>query len=257
MAESGDDAWDRYRTRLGDEFVDAFHGLRNEWAWSVVRRDEFRVLFTGDEGVSLLNALTGGGIAWDMQHVLWDDLLLRVCRLTDRAESGRGKRNLTVRRLPALCEEHGASLGRQVQALVDDAVEKAQFARGWRNKRISHSDWATFVGEADPLPPASLQDVTNALNAVHAILNTVSNELLGMEIANDVTHKPRARAFLSYARQLVESVKFIEAVVDPDGATPITDTDIAAAFLDRLGLKPTAENVRGVFDLREAARRFA
>ena len=256
MAES-DDAWGGCRTKLGDEFVDAFHGLRDEWAWSVVRRDEFRVLFTRDEDVSLLNALAGGGFGWDIQRVLWDDLLLRVCRLTDPAQSGGGKQNLTVRRLPAPCGQHDASLGRQVGALVDDAVEKARFARDWRNRRISHSDWATFIGQADPLAPASLEHVSSALDAVHAILNTVSNALVGAEMANLVMCKPRARAFLAYARQLADSVQFMEAALDPNGATPMTDIDAAAAFLDRLGLRPTADNVRRVIELREAARRFS
>ena len=221
-----------------------------------MRRDEFRELFTRAEDVSLLNALTGGGFTWDIQNVLWDDLLLRVCRLTDPPK-GAGKHNLTVTRLPAFCEQHGAGLYEQVQHLVHAAVKKAEFARDWRNRRISHSDLARVVGKADPLAPASLQNVTSALDAVHAVLNTISNELLNAEIGNSVTGTPRARAFLSYARQLADSVKFIDAVVDPDGAARIADTGIAAAFLDRLGLKPTVQNVRGVIELREAARRFA
>ena len=48
-----------------------------------MRRNEFRELFSRAEDVSLLNDLTGGDFAWDIQHILWDDLLLRVCRLTD------------------------------------------------------------------------------------------------------------------------------------------------------------------------------
>ena len=46
--------------------------------------------------------------------VQMDDLLLRVCSLTDPPRSA-GKQNLTVRRLPALCEQHGTSLYEQVQ----------------------------------------------------------------------------------------------------------------------------------------------
>ena len=227
MTESSEDIRKRYRIRLGTEFGDAFHRLRNEWAWSLMRRDEFRELFSRAEDVSLLNALTGGGFTWDIQHILWDDLLLRVCRLTDPEQSGR-KDNLTVRRLPAFCEQHGAALYDQVQHLVDLAFKKAEFARDWRNRRISHSDLATAVGDAEPLAPASLQKVTSVLDAVHAILNAISKELLNAEIANLITAKPRARAFLAYARQLADSVKFVDAVVDPDGATQVTDTDVAA-----------------------------
>ena len=256
MTESSEDIRESYRTQLGTEFGDAFHGLRNAWAWSLLRRDEFRELFTRAEDVSLLNALTGGGFTWDIQNVLWDDLLLRVCRLTDPPKSA-GKHNLTVQRLPEFCKQHDAALSDQVQCLVEAAVKKAEFARDWRNRRISHSDLATVVGNAEPLAPASLQNVTSALDAVHAVLNTISNELLNAEIGNFITGTPRARAFLSYARQLAASAKFIDAVVDPDGAARIPDIDIATAFLERLGLKPTVQNVRRVIDLRQAARRFA
>ena len=159
--------------------------------------------------------------------------------------------------LPAFCEQHGAALYDQVQHLVHAAVKKAEFARDWRNRRITHSDLATVVGKAEPLPPASLQNVTSALDAVNAVLNTISNELLNAEIGNLITATPRARAFLSYARQLADSAKFIDAIVDPDGAARIADIDIATAFLERLGLKPTMQNVRYVIELREAARRFA
>ena len=255
MTESGEDIRLHYRKKLGTEFGDALHGLRNQWAWSVMRRDEFRVLFTRAEDVSLLNALTGGGFTWDIQHILWDDLLSRICRLTDPEQTGR-KDNLTVKRLPAYCKRH-ETLYDLVQQLAHSAAKKAEFARDWRNRRISHSDLETAVGNAEPLAPASLQKVTSALDAVHAILNAISKELLNAEIANLVTGRPRARAFLAYARQLADSVKFVDAAIDPDGATPITDTDIAAAFLRQLGLSPTMENVKRVIGLREAARRFA
>ncbi|MYD93601.1 MAG: hypothetical protein F4Y02_07910 [Chloroflexi bacterium] len=144
----------------------------------------------------------------------------------------------------------------QVQHLAHSAAKKAEFARDWRNRRISHSDLATAVGNAEPLAPASLQKLTSALDAIHAVLNAISKELLNAEIANLVTARPRARAFLAYARQLADSVNFVDAAIDPDGATPITDTDVAAVFLRQLGLSPTMENVKRVISLREAARRF-
>ena len=255
MTESSDDIRKRYQTKLGTEFGDVFHGLWNQWAWSLMRRDEFRELFSRAEDVSLLNALTGGDFTWDLQQILWDDLLLRVCRLTDPATTGR-KENLTVARLPDFCEQYGAALHDQMKRLVDEAAKEAGFARDWRNRRISHSDLPTVIGKAEPLAPASLQNVTSALDAVHAVLNPISREHLITEIGNLITGKPRARAFLSYARQLADSVKFIDAVVDPDSETRITDTDLAAVFLRRLGLRPTMHNVKCDIELREAAQRF-
>ena len=254
MTASGQDVRQRYRAELGTEFGDVFHGLWNAWASSLLRRDEFRELFSRAEDVALLNAL-GGAFTWDIQTVLWDDLLLRVCRLTDRPTTA-GKHNLTVQRLPALCAPHGAALRDRVRDLAHAAADKARFARDWRNRRISHADLATAVGTAEPLAPASLAQVTGALDAVHAVLNTISIELLGAEIGNLVTATPRARAFLAHARQLADSVRFIDGVADPEGATRITDIDTATAFLETLGLRPTMQNIKRVLDLREAASRF-
>ena len=88
-----------YEEKLGEEFGGVFHRLWNDWAWGVLRIQEFRALFNNAEDVELLNAISGGGFLWDIQHILWDDLMLRVTRLTDPIRTAR-KNNLTVRRLP-------------------------------------------------------------------------------------------------------------------------------------------------------------
>ena len=256
MANSGDDVLADYQRKLGKEFGTVFHGLWNGWAWCVMRRDEYRALFTKAEDVSLLNEITGGGLTWDIQTIFWDDLLLRVSRLTDPPRSA-GKRNLTVKQLPMFCKERCELLHEKVERLVEEADKKAQFARDWRNRRISHSDLATLRGQAAPLAPASLEDVTAALDAIHAILTEISLELMCSGIINEISNPPRARAFLVYARQLVESVKFIDAAIDPDGDTKITDIKTATDFLERLGLEPSMPNIRRVIELRESARRFS
>ena len=113
------------------------------------------------------------------------------------------------------------------------------------------------MAPSDPLAPATLQQVASALDAVHAVLNAVSRGLLNTEIANTVVAPPRARAFLCYARQLVDSVEFIDTLIDTDGTTSFTDSAVASAFLRKLGCEPTMEQVENIIDLRQAARRFA
>ena len=256
MNETSEDLRQHYQSQLGTEFGAAFHGLRNDWAWGLMRVNEFRNLFTRADDVALLNAITGGGFTWDIQYILWDDLLLRVCRLTDPCKSA-GKHNLTVRRLPSFCKEKDSALCEEVQRRVHTAVQKAEFARDWRNRRISHTDWDKTMLQSQPLAPASLQQVASALDAVHAVLNTISNGLLNAEIGNYVVGSPRARAFLCYTRQLVEAVKFIDTLVDPDGSARFTDIDIASAFLRKLGREPTMDQVKRIIELRQAAGRFA
>ena len=256
MNETSETVRQRYQAKLGTEFGAAFHGLEIDWTWALMRVNEFRNLFNRAEDVALLNAITGGGFTWDIQHILWDDLLLRVCRLTDPCKSA-GKHNLTVRRLPSFCKEKEPALCEEVQRRVDTAVEKAEFARDWRNRRISHTDWEKTMLQSEPLAPASLQQVASVLDAVHAVLNTISNGLLNAEIGNYVVGSPRARAFLCYARQLVDAVKFIDTLVDPDGSARFTDIEVANAFLRKLGREPTMDQVKRIIELRQAAGRFA
>jgi len=243
------------QAQLGKEFGAAFHGLWNDWVWGLMRFNEFRELFSRAEDVELQNALTGGSLTWDIQRVLWDDLLLRVCRLTDPPKSG-GKSNLSVTRLTSYCEEKDPKLAQNVQRLVKGAEDKARFARDWRNRYISHADWERAVSRAKPLEPASLQQIGDALDAVHSVLNAISKKLLGAEIANIVVVPPRAGEFLYNTRQLVDSVKFIDAIVKCVGETDFRDVDAAKAFLRQLGREPNMKEVMRVIELRKVASRF-
>ena len=109
---------------------------------------------------------------------------------------------------------------------------------------------------AEPLTPSSLQQVKIALDAVHAVLDAVSGQLLNENIMNDVPIQPRASAFLCYARQLVEAVQHIDSLIDPSGNASIVDFSVAKAFLLKLGCEPTTERIMQIIELREAAYRF-
>ena len=191
----------KYMDKLGNEFGAIFHGLQNDWAVGLVRIKEFRKLFDNTTHIELLEAL-GVGFFTDIHHILWDDLMLHVTRLTDpRSTAGKDQ-----------------GLHNEVQTLVDVAVDTAEFARDWRNRRISHTDLTRAVElDPEPLAPASTRQVAAALDAVHAVLNTISVRLLGEGIANDVVMRPRAAAFVAYARQLVEAVQYIDSFIDPNG----------------------------------------
>ncbi len=243
-----------YQDRLGEEFGATFDGLLRAWASGRIRCEEFRVLFSKVEHLKLLNAITGGGFLWDIQQILWDDLMLRVSRLTDPVRSGPGKVNLTVQMLPEFCDP---ILRPEVKSRVDAALEAAKFARDWRNRRISHTDLSlATMPDAEPLPPANLQQVGKALDSVHSVLRHISKRLLNTEIANHVGTRPRAGAFVTYTRQLVDSVRYIDSVIDPSGNAAITDSAVASSFLRRLGCEATREQVKQIIELREAARRF-
>ena len=244
-----------YQEKLGQDFGAVFYGVWNDWLDGLVRLKEYRVLFGDPAAVKLLNAISGGGFMWDVQQVLWRDLLLHVTRVTDPEKTGKYE-NLTVQRLPPFCER--PELRAQLQVSVDTAVQAAEFARDWRNRRISHSDLRlTIDPDAESLAPATLGRVQAALDAIHAVVTTVGSALLDQHVVNNVTIPPRAQAFLVYARQLVTAVQYIDSIVDSTGTAPIADRGVAEAFLGKLDRRPTRDDVCQVIELREAARRFS
>ena len=251
-----------YQDKLGEDFGAVFYGVWSDWLTGLMRFKEYRELFTDHDAVKLLNTVSGGGFMWDIQHILWDDLLLHLTRLTDPATMG-GRKNLSVEALPPFCKHPDLQakypkLQEQVQAVVDTAVKTAEFARPWRNRRISHADLGLAIDPAaESLTPTSLGQVRAALDAVHAVIGTIASEVLEQEILNDVVIAPRAEAFLAYVKQLVTAVQYVDSIIDPGGSAQVTDLGVAEAFLAKLGRRPGWDETQQVIELREAARRFS
>ena len=96
-----------YQEKLGEDFGTVLYEIRNDWLTALVRLKEYRVLFSDHDAVKLLNA-AGAAFMWDVQQILWRDLLLHVTRLTDPATMG-GHKNLSVRGAPAILRAAGAA----------------------------------------------------------------------------------------------------------------------------------------------------
>ena len=191
-----------YQKQLGVEFGEIFYRLEVHWVYGLLRIKEFRELFGDPERVELLNAVTGGAFLWDVQQIFWDDLILRVTRLTE-SSNGKGKERLTVKQLSKLlCNSNDPvllsklkqhpTLCSDVAQQVESACQSAKAARKYRNLHIGHNDLTSDLNaQAKPLEGVSLHDVQVSLDAVHGILNTISKRLLDREITNDVVIKPR------------------------------------------------------------------
>lgn len=246
----------RYEQKLGTEFGAVFYGLYSNWASARVRYKEFRILFNSRENVELLNGV-GGYFFGDIQEVLWDNLMLHVCRLTDPIKSS-GKKNLTINWLPKYCEEDYPDHHGSIEKLTECASETTKFARDWRNRRISHTDLSWSIdSNPNPLADASLLKLEKSLNYIHAALNFVSMYVMNNgEIANDVSYQPKAQALVAYVGQLADAVRFIDSIVDPSSKTDFKDLDVTREFLSRLGYQSSIEHIDQVINLREAASRF-
>lgn len=176
----------RHIEKMGVDLGTQFDALWQEVVWVHSKWAEYVELFgKNKERVALLNQAAGTFFRM-VQDVLWEETLLHLARLTDPASSGGGKKaNLSIRNLPALLPDR--MLRARVGELVDSAIEKTDFCRDWRNRRIAHRDLSLALETtAMPLKPASRAQVNEALKSIAAVLNAVDAAYFDSETAFDM-----------------------------------------------------------------------
>ena len=157
---------------MGEELGTIFHVLWSEVAWIYTKWNQYVELFgTKPSRIALLNDAASLFFRI-IQDSLFEDILLHIARLTDHPKSV-GKPNLTIRRLPTLVVDK--ELGANISELIEITIQKADFCRDWRNRRIAHKDLTLTLNKgAEPLKSASREEVKAALDAIAAVLNAVA-----------------------------------------------------------------------------------
>ena len=242
-----------HQEKLGKKFGAIFNGVMWDWANGLVRLTEYKALFDPAH-IKFINTFSGPFMR-DVQQLFWRDLVLHITRLTDRKKK---KGNITVLWLPDYCDD--LELRATVKSFANTAKENAQFARAWRNKRISHSDLTLAIDpDAEPLDPFTLDSAQSVLDAVHAALDAISYALMNSHISNRVTtSEPWAMAFCNYSQMLVTAVRYVDSLIEPAGNAPSEDIDVEANFLTKVvGREPTMDEILQIIYLRKAARRFS
>jgi len=116
-----------------------------------------------------------------IQDMMWEDIILHICRLMDSPNIGK-KDNLTLLSLPQMID---ADARKEVENLLVLAEGKCAFARDWRNRHIAHRDrnLALDPKSAEPLAAASRRSVKDALESIGAVLNAVELRYTGTTVA--------------------------------------------------------------------------
>jgi hypothetical protein len=192
-----------YKEVMGHELGGIFYELRNQtislyWNWS-----EYVELFgSTPERVDILNK-AAGSFFYIVQTALWRDTLLHICRLTDPAKT-IGKANLSIRCLPDLV---GRDKAPRAEELVQTAVVRSEFARDWRNRRLSHYDLQVALGRAaEPLAPASREHVREAVAALGELMNYLDLQYRGRTTIFDLSDSNGgAKSLLYVLREGVEA----------------------------------------------------
>jgi hypothetical protein len=115
-----------------------------------------------EDRVALLNSVSGE-TAYFVERSMFEAALLSICRMTDPPASRLTKdKNITVRRLAHYLSNPQDA---RTSTFIDASVQKAAFARSWRNKRLAHSDEAVRNGIAQ-LDLASRALVKSATDSI-------------------------------------------------------------------------------------------
>ena len=236
-----------YVDKLGEEFGKVFYAVFDEWTSAWVRHEELQVLFGTQEKCDLLNTVAPE-LFGDVQRLFWNDLMLRVTRLTDKRRDALRVQSLEryIRNDPDLLSS--------VEKHREDAAIAAMPVLDWRHRVIAHRNREYATSDfARPLETVKLETCKRVLDHVHSALDAVYLARTDGSLANHVMYRPRSESLLAYLKGLVGSVRFIASIInpeDPDGF----DLSKGREFLAKLGRSERGDDIR-LFDLMDLARR--
>lgn len=167
--------------------------------------DEYVELFaTKSSRVELLNKAAPAFFHM-LQHELWDTVMLRLARLTDRPEM-KGQKNLTIYNLLPLIKDE--PLKAAVEQLIDTVRVKTKFCRSWRDLRIAHDDLAGALKDekARVVEGATRLEVGEALEAIERVMKVVHSHYLESDMMFD-TPGPRPQGAIELMYLLRDGIK--------------------------------------------------
>lgn len=177
---------ERYVSSMGQDLAEVYAALADDVLWLHSKWIVYRQIFGNDTPARLDKLNRAAGFYFYVtQHVMWNDILLHLARLTDPPRSA-GRPNLTLRVLPQRIRDE--ALARDVTAMVETACEGCDFARVLRNRRIAHNDYEHALAIAEsPLPGVSRAQIEAALGRIRDVLNRLENHYMDGTIAYEHT----------------------------------------------------------------------
>ncbi|MGB7295577.1 MAG: hypothetical protein WBC70_08295 [Candidatus Aminicenantales bacterium] len=151
----------------------------------------YRQLYgTSKERIELLNE-SAPNYFWIIQDVLWDEILLDICRLADPIQSGRdkkSKKNLCLEMLCQIIKELGREdLYSDICNSLSRFREKCEGLKKHRNKRIGHLDLRVFLNEKSKyLPGISRAMIEDVLKELRFFMNSINGFYRDSETAYEL-----------------------------------------------------------------------
>ena len=194
---TAEDVKNKHISSMGEELGTVFHELWNEVAMLYLKWGQYVELFgTKPSRITLLNDAASLFFRI-IQDSLFEDTLLHIARLTDPPKSA-GKPNLTIQRLPSLVADK--KFVADIRELIDISLQKADFCRDWRNRRIAHKDLDLTLNKwVESLKPASMKKVTIALDAIAKVMDAIARHYMDTTITFEgISSSPNGALSLLY-----------------------------------------------------------
>ncbi len=159
---------------MDDACSELFDSLREETLDLHLRWKLYRHLYAGPkEDIVLLNR-SAPSIFAILQSLLFDDCVLRICRITDSNSRGSYEYLSVYQLAELLGNAHVASLGCDLRPMLRDLETACSKMRTLRNRQIAHADLKQALRiTAEPLPGISIDDVNVALRLLSEFLNGI------------------------------------------------------------------------------------
>jgi hypothetical protein len=164
---------------MGEELGAVFDALYNDVLWLQTKWVQLQKLFLHSPERTRTLFASAPFFFEVLRGVMWEDCLLHVARLTDKANQG-DYNNLSLPCLPSLVME--PKLRSRLQSNVDRAVNDATFARAYRDKYLAHADIGFALDTVDALPPVKVDDVERVLDDFRRIVNVLQRHYFGQPI---------------------------------------------------------------------------
>ncbi|MBK9132043.1 MAG: hypothetical protein IPM20_10485 [Gammaproteobacteria bacterium] len=163
---------------MDDAFTKLFESLRGEAIDLHIRWKLYRHLYAGSkEEVVLLNRSAPSVFAI-LQSLLFDDCVLRICRITDPHSRGPYEYLSVYQLAEPIRSAAVENLVPNLEPYLKELEAACSKMRTLRNARIAHADLKHALQIApEPLPGISLEDVNTALSLLAKLLNSVEAPL--------------------------------------------------------------------------------
>jgi AbiU2 len=159
---------------MDHEYAKLFDSLRAEAIDLHLRWKLYRHLYAGPKEDIVALSSTAPSIFAILQSLLFEDCVLRICRITDPNSRGSYEYISVFQLAESLRKAAVPNLDLDLQPVLRDLEAACSKMRTLRNVRIAHSDLKQALQiAADPMPGVSVEDVNSALGLFSKLLNSV------------------------------------------------------------------------------------